>query len=139
MLFQGRQLWISTTVAASNFERSPRTNASLLRLSLGPQFPTQSVLVSVLRWKEIPNEQAGGLNCSSSMMSIESLVWKVSNIYHSLCLIQINLINLACMYSRQENETQTTTSMSLSPRTCKDKLVTLVTATTSAAMGITKL
>src|SRR5882724_3858641 len=89
--------------------------------------------------EEIPNEQPGGLSHSSSMMSIESLVQKLSKIYHSLCLIQINLINLACMYSQQENETQSTTSMSLSPQNHKDKLVTLVTATTSATMGITKL
>jgi hypothetical protein len=89
--------------------------------------------------EEIPDEQVGGLSRSSSMMSIESLVRKVSNVYHSLCLIQINLINLACMHSRQENETQSTTSTSLSPRTRKDKLVTPVTATTSATTGIAKL
>jgi hypothetical protein len=92
-----------------------------------------------VKMEEIPDEQAGGLSHSSSMMSIKSLVWKVSNVYHSLCLIQINLINLACMYSQQENETQSTTSTSLSSRTRKDKLVTPVTATTSATTGIAKL
>ena len=89
-----------------------------------------------IEMEKIPNEQVGGLSHSSSMMSIESLVRKVSNIYHSLCLIKIDL---ACMYSRQENETQSTTSTSLFPRTRKDKLVTPVTATTSATMGIAKL
>jgi hypothetical protein len=52
--------------------------------------------------EEIPDEQAGGLSHSSSMMSIESLVQKVSNVHHSLCL---NLINVMCTYSRQENKT----------------------------------
>ena len=89
--------------------------------------------------EEIPNEQVGGLSCSFSMMSIESLVQKVSNNYNSLCLIQINLINVACMYSRQENGTQFTTFTGLSPQTRKDKLVTPVTATTSATTGIATL
>ena len=52
--------------------------------------------------EETPDEQVGGLVHSSSMMSIESLLWKVSNVHHSLCL---NLINLVCTYSRQENKT----------------------------------
>ena len=86
--------------------------------------------------EEIPDEQAGGLSRSSSMMSIESLVWKVNNVHHALC---INLINLTCMHSRRANETQFTTSTSLSPRTRKVKLVTLVTSTTSATTGIAKL
>ena len=86
--------------------------------------------------EEIPDEQAGGLGPSSSMMSIESLVRKVGNVHHSLCII---FINLTCMYSRQENETQFTTSMSPSPQTRKDKLVTLATSTTSAITGIAKL
>src|SRR5882672_1180585 len=72
--------------------------------------------------EEIPDEQAGGLSRSSSMMSIESLIRKVNNVHHALC---INLINLTCMHNRRANKTQFTTSMSLSPRTHKVKLVTL--------------
>ena len=105
----------------------------------GPSVSNSKCAHVHVKMEEIPNEQVGGLSHSSSMMSIKSLVWKVSNVYHSLCLIQINLIDLACMCSQQENETQYTTSMSLSPQTRRDKLVTLVTATTSATMGITKL
>jgi hypothetical protein len=86
--------------------------------------------------EEIPDEQAGGLGCSSSMMSIESLVRKVSNVHHPQF---INLIYMTCMYSRQENKTQFTISMSPLTQTRKDKLVTLVTSTTSDTMGIAKL
>jgi len=86
--------------------------------------------------EEIPDEQAGGLSHSSSMISIESLVRKVGNVHCSLCII---FINLNCVYSQRENETRFTTSMSLSPQTHKDKLVTLATSTTSATMGIAKL
>ena len=86
--------------------------------------------------EEIPDEQVGGLSCGSSMISIESLVQKVNNVHHALC---INLIDLTCMHSRQANKTQFTTSTSLSPRTHKVKLVTLVTSTTSATTGIAKL
>jgi hypothetical protein len=39
--------------------------------------------------EEIPDEQAGGLSASSSMISIESVVRKVRNIDHSLCLMPI--------------------------------------------------
>ena len=109
------------------------------KVQSGPSVSNSKCTCVCVKMEEIPNEQSGGLSHSSSMMSIKSLVWKVSNVYHSLCLIQINLINLACMYSWQENETQSTTSMSLSPRTHKNKLVTLVTATTSATTGIAKL
>jgi hypothetical protein len=86
--------------------------------------------------EEIPDEQAGGLSRSSSMMSIESLVRKVSNVHHPQ---SINLIHMTCMYSRQENETRFTISMSLLIQTRKDKLVTPVTNTTSATTGIAKL
>ena len=86
--------------------------------------------------EEIPDEQAGGLSRSSSMMSIESLVRKVSNVHHPL---YINLIHMTCMYSRQENEIRSTISTSPSTRTRKDKLVTPVTNTTSATTGIAKL
>ena len=37
--------------------------------------------------EEIPDEQVGGLNCSSSMISIKSLVQKVGNVHHLLCII----------------------------------------------------
>lgn len=40
--------------------------------------------------EEIPDEQAGRLSACSSMVSIESLVRKVSNIDHSLRLMFIN-------------------------------------------------
>src|SRR6202040_3104775 len=113
ILCRGKRLWISATVAASNFKRSPCPNARLLRLS--PSVSNSKRAHIRVEMEEIPDQQVGGLSHSSSMMSIESLVRKVSNIYHSLCLIQINLINLACMYSWQENETQSTTSTSLSP------------------------
>ena len=83
--------------------------------------------------EEIPDEQAGGLSRSSSMMSIESLVRKVGK----CSLFTVYYLN--CMCSLQENETQFTTSTSPSPQTCKDKLVTLATNTTSATMGIAKL
>jgi hypothetical protein len=36
--------------------------------------------------EEIPDEQAGGLSLSS-LISIESLVQKVDNVYHFLCII----------------------------------------------------
>jgi hypothetical protein len=39
--------------------------------------------------EDIPDEQAGGLSASSSMISIGSLVRKVSNIDHLLCLMRI--------------------------------------------------
>ena len=86
--------------------------------------------------EEIPDEQAGGLSCSSSMMTIESLVRKVHNVHYPL---SINLIHMTCMYSRWENETRFTISTSLLTQNHKDKLVTLVTSTTSTTMGIAKV
>ena len=86
--------------------------------------------------EEIADEQAGGLGCSSSMMSIESLVWKVRYVHHSQ---SINLIHMTCMYSQWENETRFTISMSPLTQTHKDKLATPVTSTTSVTMGIAEL
>src|ERR1700683_4714549 len=60
--------------------------------------------------EEILDEQVGDLSHSSSMMIIESLVWKIHNVHYPL---SINLIHMTCMYSRQENETQFTISTSL--------------------------
>jgi hypothetical protein len=42
--------------------------------------------------EEIPDEQAGGLSRSTSMMSIESLARKVSkfNVHQPMCLIETN-------------------------------------------------
>jgi len=77
-----------------------------------PRPSTSTSKCARVTMEEIHDEQAGGLSCSSSMMSIESLVWKVNNVHHALC---INLINLTCMHSRRANETQFTTSTSLSP------------------------
>ena len=37
--------------------------------------------------EEIPDKQAGGLGRSSFMISIESLVQKVGNVHHLLCII----------------------------------------------------
>jgi hypothetical protein len=52
--------------------------------------------------EEISDEQAGGLSHSSSMISIESLVRKVNNVHHALC---INLIYLTCIHNWQANKT----------------------------------
>ena len=85
-----------------------------------------------------PNEGEsvpGGVqvSCNSSLISVESLVRKVSNIsYHSL-------IHLTRMYSQRENETRSIISMKLSPQTHVEKLVIPVTGTTSAITEITRL
>ena len=76
---------------------SPKHKAA--KAQCGPSVSNSKCAHVRVEMEEIPDEQVGGLSRSSSMMSIESLVRKVSNVYHSLCLIQINLINLACMYS----------------------------------------
>ena len=86
--------------------------------------------------EEIPDEQAGGLGRSLSMMSIESLVRKVRYVHYTQ---SINLTHMTCMYSKRENETQFTISMSPLTQTCKDKLATLATSTTSVTTGIAEL
>jgi len=86
--------------------------------------------------EEIPDEQAGGLGRSSSMMSIESLVRKVRYVHHPQ---SINLIHMTCMYSQRENETRFTISMSPLTQTRKDKLATPATSTTSVTTGIAEL
>ena len=86
--------------------------------------------------EEIPDEQAGVLGHSSSMMSIESLVRKVRYVHYPQ---SINLIHMTCMYSKQEIETQFTIFMSSLTQTRKDKLATLATSTTSVTTGIAEL